>query len=395
MALVYATKAGNWSDTTVWNTGALPGSGDDVFASGWAVTINQNISARSLNTYASGSASAGGGFTNAGGYTVSVTNGYNGGTTTCLTLGALGCSVTGDSTGGPTGGAIGINVASSLVGTVTYVGNATANGTASYGLQNLGTATVNMTGNATGSNNTTGTGVNNASTGTINMTGNAYGGTGNGAHGVNNGAGGIVNVTGTATGGGFSNAYGVNNANTGTATINGIAIAGSAAPGAVNVSTGTMRVTRAVASTGSSISIAGVTGSVVGGLTVVKELEFGTGGQVPVSGFVKFDNSTAIKAQVRRENNTNVNLIDTASGGYPANSDVRYGVTNGSGTGTMRVPLPNQTQAGILVDNTVGTAANLTTADIVSAVQSALPRFVHAATEQSVGDQLAATFSAS
>jgi hypothetical protein len=32
MANVYAVKNGNWSDTTLWNTGSLPAIIDDVYA---------------------------------------------------------------------------------------------------------------------------------------------------------------------------------------------------------------------------------------------------------------------------------------------------------------------------------------------------------------------------
>jgi hypothetical protein len=40
VANVYATKSGNWSDPTVWNTGALPTAADDVRSNTFTVTIN-------------------------------------------------------------------------------------------------------------------------------------------------------------------------------------------------------------------------------------------------------------------------------------------------------------------------------------------------------------------
>lgn len=51
MANVYAVKTGNWSDTTVWNTGQLPTSSDDVYANGYSVTIDTNVSVRSIRTF--------------------------------------------------------------------------------------------------------------------------------------------------------------------------------------------------------------------------------------------------------------------------------------------------------------------------------------------------------
>ena len=50
MANVYATKTGNWSDVTVWNTGALPTAADDVRPNGFTVTINQDITVTTLLT---------------------------------------------------------------------------------------------------------------------------------------------------------------------------------------------------------------------------------------------------------------------------------------------------------------------------------------------------------
>jgi hypothetical protein len=55
MANVYATKTGNWSDTTVWNTGALPTSSDDVYANNFTVSIDTSPTVLSIrNTSASG-----------------------------------------------------------------------------------------------------------------------------------------------------------------------------------------------------------------------------------------------------------------------------------------------------------------------------------------------------
>ena len=37
MAIVRAVKTGVWSDTTVWNTGSLPTSADDVYSNNFTV----------------------------------------------------------------------------------------------------------------------------------------------------------------------------------------------------------------------------------------------------------------------------------------------------------------------------------------------------------------------
>ena len=48
-------------------------------------------------------------------------------------------------------------------------------------------------------------------------------------------------------------------------------------------------------------------------------------------------------------------LTNTSVGTMPATNDVRFGVTVGSSTGTLRVPTPNQVLAGVQVDATIGT----------------------------------------
>ena len=62
MPNVWATKTGNWSDTTVWNTGTLPTASDAVWASGSTVLIDQDINVISLNNFTSGSIGSGGTF---------------------------------------------------------------------------------------------------------------------------------------------------------------------------------------------------------------------------------------------------------------------------------------------------------------------------------------------
>jgi hypothetical protein len=42
MANVYAVKSGNWSDTTLWNTGSLPATIDDVYANNFIVNVDGN-----------------------------------------------------------------------------------------------------------------------------------------------------------------------------------------------------------------------------------------------------------------------------------------------------------------------------------------------------------------
>ena len=43
MAVRFAVASGNWSNPAIWDNGAVPVAGDDVYANGFNVTINQNI----------------------------------------------------------------------------------------------------------------------------------------------------------------------------------------------------------------------------------------------------------------------------------------------------------------------------------------------------------------
>jgi hypothetical protein len=62
MAVRYAVATGNWSTGSTWNGGTLPTAADDVYANGFTVTIDQDVTVLSLNTTASAPAVAGGTF---------------------------------------------------------------------------------------------------------------------------------------------------------------------------------------------------------------------------------------------------------------------------------------------------------------------------------------------
>lgn len=78
MANVYATKNGVWSDITVWNTGALPTTADDVFANNFTVDIDIDVTVLSIRNTAAAPIVAGGGFTCGSGriITCTATQGY-------------------------------------------------------------------------------------------------------------------------------------------------------------------------------------------------------------------------------------------------------------------------------------------------------------------------------
>jgi hypothetical protein len=50
MAIRHAVANGNWTNTATWNGGTLPDIGDDVYANGFSISINQNINVSKIST---------------------------------------------------------------------------------------------------------------------------------------------------------------------------------------------------------------------------------------------------------------------------------------------------------------------------------------------------------
>jgi hypothetical protein len=62
MANIKAAQSGNWSDTSTWQGGVLPGLDDIAIANSYTVTIDQDISVQTLSNSTFGSSTAGGFF---------------------------------------------------------------------------------------------------------------------------------------------------------------------------------------------------------------------------------------------------------------------------------------------------------------------------------------------
>lgn len=96
MANVYAVKNGNWSDTTVWNTGALPTTADDVRPNNFVVTIDTSSAVLSLRNNASSPAVAGGRFEINSNITISADTIQGNATEVIRYIGTTGCSINGN-----------------------------------------------------------------------------------------------------------------------------------------------------------------------------------------------------------------------------------------------------------------------------------------------------------
>ena len=62
MATIWATKAGNYSDPTVWNLGRVPASGDDVYFNHQLVTLDSNVICDKISNASASGINAGGMF---------------------------------------------------------------------------------------------------------------------------------------------------------------------------------------------------------------------------------------------------------------------------------------------------------------------------------------------
>jgi hypothetical protein len=369
MALRYAANTGNWSALATWDGGAsLPGAGDDVYANGKTVTIDQDVTVLSLRTTAGGAAVAGGNFAVSTARTITAE--IIAGSSICLSASpgsGVTVAVTGNVTGSATAAASGVQM--SGAGILNVVGNVTggAGSSSGSGIQTATTpGTVNITGTVTG---VVGSGVFHNTTGTMNITGDVTA-TSSSSGAINNTTG-TLNVYGTATGSPTTaGAAGVQNNSTGSGFVqvskssdfpNGGATAGAPGTNAANTA----------------------------GFVTVDAMIFGSGGIPPCTGR-HFIRNAGTNYVTMRESNAGATLnMGELSADYPSLANVRSGISYdfGNKTGTCAVPPAGSVAYGVPVDATTGTAA-LSPTDLLGATR--LARIDNCATVQSTGDQLAA-----
>ena len=389
MAIINALKAGNWSDTTVWPGGTLPGPTDQVQANGYIITIDQDITVASIRTTAEGGGAA-------GGYFIISTNGVTI-TTDIVCGGGLGINISnatytviGNIYASTTGEYEPIRTNSTQISTITIIGNVVAS--YGYGIYNIGIADIIVVGNVTGGINANKHGIYNQTTGSVTVTGNVTGGSGSSAYGINSSSAGSVTVTGNVTGGSGSTAYGIYNASTGTVTVTGNVTGGSGAsasgtrndagsfsltgnaiaslynPGVYSYNTGVCDVIGTAIGNdwkfGDAGSVkAGVEGGTAGSIfrrVTVSAIKYGAYGAPPTSGNV-FIKKTATSTATMTDNDGNLVTLVTSDSicDFPAVSDVRLNTAfdNANKIGTCAVPVAAAVSQGVPVDHTVGIAA--------------------------------------
>lgn len=374
MAVVYAIKSGNWSDPTVWSTGALPGTSDDVRSNTFTVNIDGSYTVKTLSNCSEGGAATGGTFNLLNDVTLTATDRIFNTLTSAnpgpASVGALTYSQPGGSAtinaviqGGAfldqaSGSRVGVSASGSGTLTVNgavYAGGAGGNGQGSRGIVASGSVNLNLVGHAIGGNAVgTSSVLNNAiqwsSAGTLNVTGNISGGN-TWSAGVGLSSSGNVIVTGNAL------SKGLDNYSTGIAKLFGITY-GS---GATNQSTGELHLVGALSPSDSSSCVTG--GGVSSNTFLTGPFLTSNNGTQAISvprWLWKQTDQQPTYMQVRTETSLAIRPLYTADyvGGNPVVANVRSGVTYGPLNeliGTMAVPPADSVGLGVPVDHTVGT----------------------------------------
>lgn len=351
----YTAASGNWSTAANWNGGTLPAAGDDVYADGKAVVIDQTVNVGSIRT-------------------TQRTGGTNGGTFTISSTQSISCSGVGIVSGTTSGG---ILITASAGNTITIVANISG-GTinSGYGISISGGCTVNITGNVKSAStpNTACYGINIAASATVNITGNVYSdSTGTNAYGININSAATLNITGSV----YTNTInpGINSGAACVVSVVGNTTASSSSPAIVLTSSSAI-VTFAGSFTNSSYHMAFVAFQ------------------------VKLYSTSIVQWAFQDESGADKYLYSAGvSLGNPAEADVRNGTVYGASnelTGTLIVPSPSNVVDGVPTDHTVGTysttpalIAAAVVAELGSSTDPIAVRLQNVSTVQTTGAQIA------
>jgi len=413
MADKWPLANGNWSNAANWNGGTKPVAGDDVYADGRTLNVDESFDVATLRTTQRSGGTNGGVFVfNTAGVTGTVTS------SSPLVPGATNMVQVTATTGTVTislGGNITPRTASNDV-LILYSGNcnftiiggnninglnASSNTTTCISKTSSGTLTIigNLNGGGTGSG---GLGLNRAlvsSNGNTIVIGNVVGGTGTGGtnyQAINQSAG-TLTITGNVTGGsGLSSNQGV--LFTGTSlTVNGNVLGGTASSAIdssanVNNITGNVTGGTVMGVFSSSANIINVTGTVTASATSQAISMTNANGQVYLNGnMVNNNGKMAIYAPIvwlDRTGTTSAAFF--TSGGVartlysedtvpntPAVNNVRSGTIFGAGNslvGTIVMPVAANVRNGVTYDNgTTGTALFTTSLFLTELSSSTTP----------------------
>ena len=379
MANVYAVKNGNWSDTTVWNTGALPTAADEVYPNNFTVTVNQNITVLSLRNGVSSPIVAGGTFALANGIMVTVTAGIgfnpSTGTLTRIT-GSDSATINGNIGGGLAGTSLLISQSSNI----TISGSVTGNtGTNTNSITHASSGILIITGSVRGGSGANAHGITLSSSGSINILGSSTGAIGtNVGHGINSTSTGIITITGSITGGATSagppTGVGVNLTSTGTLLISGSVQAQAGAFGIASSAASTIQIIGPVFS---SITFPGVQSTSTTAINIFTGPFYNVNNRNAVYAVnLQLISGSTPTWTFDTETNLEQRTLYTADfpGNFPSASNVRQGTVfgnTGQFTGTVAIPVASNVLKGVLLDNTTG-SASFTTQNVWSVLTSSL-----------------------
>jgi hypothetical protein len=419
---------GNWSNAANWNGGTKPVAGDDVFADGRTVTVDESFTVATLRSTQRSGGTVGGAFQfNTAGVTGTVTS------SSPLVPGATNLIQITATTGTVTlslGGNIAPrNISNDIL--INYSGNCNFNITGG----------INITGDATLSTIIC---ISKSSAGTLTITGNVLGATSGGGSNSNtiNSTSGNTVIIGNVTGATGGNPTKTINQNAGTLTIIGnvtggaisannqciffsgtsLSVTGNALGGTVSAAidssapinniTGNVTAGTVSAISSTSANTINITGTVTASASAPAITMTNANGQVYLNGnMVNNNGKMAIFAPIvwLDKNNTTSAAFFTSGGvartlysadtvpNTPAANNVREGVVFGAGnslTGTIQMPVAADVRNGVVYDNgTTGTALFTTTqllTEINASSDAVAVRIKNAATPQILGELMEA-----
>jgi hypothetical protein len=371
MADKFPLANGVWSNAANWNGGTLPLVGDDVYADGKTVTIDQSVTVLTIRTTLRSGGTVGGLFSVlTGGYTITCTDSIRGiytATTSALTLShttgttiinaiiRAGANNQGGVLINGTGGTTQIN------GTI-FGGNA-GSGT-SHGVAITTNCTVSIVGNVFGGSSVAvNAGISISSIAIVNITGDISAGSGASCFGISNtSAATTINITGNCIPSSATVAINSNQASTINITGNCTAQAATA----ISATSATVTVVGTITATNSAVGIN------VSSCTISTPcINASNGVNAVYASTVKIYASAVASWLFKDELNNNKYLYSAGVAlGNPLEADVRdatvYGASNEL-TGTMIVPSPSDVRISVPTDNTVGTI-QLTSVDFLNAI---------------------------
>ena len=378
MANVYATKSGLWSDTTVWNTGALPALVDVVYTNTFTVTANTNTKVATIRNNSTTGILSGGSFVLANGVSLSANMAA---TVTPLISSFVSTNSEIFGVNTTTNSSV-THIIHAGTGSLLLSGSSFAFGINNNPfLRNVGTGSCKIIGNISGgTNNVPSSQIANVSSGRIDIIGNVqaiyfY-------PVVLNSSTGSIYLTGSAVGSINVAGHGVSNTGGGYIFVNGIVgsySSTSSTNAGVNSSSGRVEILGDVVPTGLNLTTtaaASITGNIVATNSYGSAFSTST---TPLSVYGNIINAPngrqaiyAPKYQVfptgsaqytRQASNGYDSYVDywtsNATFTYPASSDVAVNTTysNSSLSGSMAVPSPSSVALGAPVGISTGTAS--------------------------------------